>query len=249
MAKSTSTKLVNRLLTALPQEVYQRLLPDLQVITLSQHQLLYVSGETYKYAYFPINSMISSVSILENGASTEMGIIGNEGMIGLPLVLDTTYTNFAAIVQVGGNCYKIAAAPLIKELNRQEDLKSLLMRYTQARIIQLGQNAACNQHHKLEQRFARWLLTVRDSMNSNQFLLTHELISQMLGVRRPGVSEIAGQFQKAGIIQYKRGFIEILDNRQLEATTCECYQVIHQQFSRLLDVEMSNNRLKVNCNL
>lgn len=238
MAKATSTKLVNRLLTALPQEVYQRLLPDLQLITLPQHQLLYVSGQTYNYAYFPLNSMISSVSILEDGASTEIGIIGNEGMIGLPLVLGTTSTNFAAIVQVGGNGYKIAAAPLQEELNRQEELKSLLMRYTQARIIQLGQTAACNRHHKLEQRFARWLLTVRDSMNSNQFQLTHEFLSQMLGVRRTGVTQIAGQFQKAGIIQYKRGFVEILDNQKLEAIACECYQVIHQQFSRLLDVKM-----------
>lgn len=238
MANLSSTNIVNRLLTALPQQVYQRLLPDLKPVTLPQHQILYVSGETYNYAYFPTNSMISSVSILEDGASTEIGIIGNEGMIGLPLVLGTTYTNFAAIVQVGGNGYKIAAAPLQEELNRQEELKSLLMRYTQARIIQLGQTAACNRHHKLEQRFARWLLTVRDSMNSNQFQLTHEFLSQMLGVRRSGVTEIAGQFQKAGIIQYKRGFIEILDNQKLEATACECYQVIFQQFSRLLDIEI-----------
>ena len=238
MTKTISTKLVNRLLTALPQDVYQRLLPDLQLITLPQHQLLYLSGETYDYAYFPLKSMISSVSILEDGASTEIGIIGNEGMIGLPLVLGTTSTNFAAIVQVGGNGYKIAAAPLQEELNRQEELKSLLMRYTQARIIQLGQTAACNRHHKLEQRFARWLLTVRDSMNSNQFQLTHEFLSQMLGVRRTGVTQIAGQFQKAGIIQYKRGFVEILDNQKLEAVACECYQVIHQQFSRLLDIKM-----------
>jgi CRP-like cAMP-binding protein len=236
--KLTSSKPVNSLLTALPQEVYQRLLPDLQLITLPQHQILFLSGETYDYAYFPTNSMISSVSILENGATTELGIVGNEGMIGLPLILGTTFTNFAAIVQVGGNGYKIAAAPLQEELNRQEEFKSLLMRYTQARIIQLGQAAACNRHHKLEQRFARWLLTVRDSMNSNQFQLTQEFISQMLGVRRTGVTEIAGQFQKAGIIQYKRGFVEILDNQKLEATACECYQLIHQQFSRLLDIEI-----------
>lgn len=235
--KLTSSKPVNYLLSALPQEVYQRLLSHLQLVTLSQYQILYVSGEIYKFAYFPLNSMISSVSILEDGATTEIGIIGNEGMIGLPLILGTTQTNFAAIVQVGGDSYKIAAAPLQKELNRQEELKDLLMRYTQARIIQLGQTAACNRHHKLEQRFARWLLKVRDSMDSDRFQLTHEFISQMLGVRRTGVTEIAGQFQKAGIIRYNRGFIEILDNQKLEATACECYQVIYQQFSRLLDIK------------
>ena len=224
----------NRLLAALPQDVSQKLLPHLQLVALPQEQIIYVSGENYKHAYFPLNSMISSVLILEDGSTTEIGTIGNEGMIGLPLILGTAYTNSAAVVQVGGYSYKIAAQYLQQELDRQGAFKELLMHYIQARIIQLGQTAACNRHHRLEQRFARWLLAVRDSVNSDRFRLTHEFISQMLGVGRPRVTEIAGQFQKAGIIKYNRGFVEILDNPQLEATACECYPIIYQQFSRLL---------------
>lgn len=228
----------NRLLAALPHQVYQRLLPDLQLIKLSQEQIIYVSGETSEFAYFPNNSIISSVAILENGETIEMGVIGNEGMIGIPLILNTEYTNFAAVVQVTGNAYKIAAQSLKKELELQEELKILLMRYTQARIIQLGQTIACNRHHKLEQRFARWLLLVRDSIQEDRFELTHEFISQMLGVGRTRITEIAREFQKAGIIQYKRGCVEIVDNQKLEDICCECYEVINKQFSRLLDIKM-----------
>lgn len=225
----------NRLLAALPNHVYQRLLPDLQLVELSQQQILYISGVSQEFAYFPIDSIISSVVILENGATIEMGVIGNEGTSGIPLILGTEYTNFAAIVQVAGNAYRIAAQPLQKELELQKELKILLMRYIQARIIQLGQTIACNRHHKLEQRFARWLLLVRDSIQEDRFQLTHEFISQMLGVGRTRVTEIAGQFQRAGIIKYQRGFIEIVDNQKLESISCECYELIQQQFSRLLN--------------
>ena len=148
--------------------------------------------------------------------------------------MDTSYTNSTAIVQVGNGGYRIAAKQLQEELDRQGALKTLLMRYIQARIIQLGQTAACNRYHSLEQRFARWLLTVRDNIQKDEFQLTQEFISQMLGVRRTGVTEVASKFQKEGMIHYKRGLIRIDSQKKLEACTCECYWLIAQEYSRLL---------------
>ena len=234
MSVPNLNKPINRLLAALPTEDYQRLLPDLQAVELPQHQILYHAGEDYDYAYFPSYSIVSTVAIMENGSTTEIGVIGNEGMVGLPIVLDTDYTNSTAIVQVGDGGYRILAERLQEEMNRHGALKRLLMRYVQARIIQLGQTAACNRYHTVEQRFARWLLTVRDSIQQDEFQLTQEFISQMLGVRRTGVTEVASRFQQAGIIQYKRGLIRIVSAQKLEAATCECYQLIYQEFSRLI---------------
>ena len=221
-------------MAALPTEDYQRLLPDLQAIELPQHQILYHAGEDYDYAYFPSYSIVSTVAIMENGSTTEIGVIGNEGMVGLPIVLETGYTNSTAIVQVGDGGYRILAERLQEEMNRHGALKRLMMRYVQARIIQLGQTAACNRYHTVEQRFARWLLTVRDSIQQDEFQLTQEFISQMLGVRRTGVTEVASRFQQAGIISYRRGLIRIVSAQKLEAATCECYQLIYREFSRLI---------------
>ena len=234
MSVPNLNKPINRLLAALPTEDYQRLLPDLQPVELPQHKIIYHAGEDYQYAYFPSHSIISSVAIMENGSTTEIGVIGNEGMIGLPIILETGYTNSTAVVQVGDGGYRISAKRLQEEMNRHGALKRLLMRYVQARIIQLGQTAACNRYHTIEQRFARWLLTVRDNIQKNEFELTQEFISQMLGVRRTGVTEVAGRFQQSGIIQYKRGLIRIVSGQKLEACACECYQLIDREFSRLL---------------
>ena len=225
---------VNRLLAALPTEDYQRLVPNLQAVELPQHKIIYHAGEDYKYAYFPSYSIVSSVAIMENGSTTEIGVIGNEGVVGLPIILETGYTNSTAIVQVGDGGYRIAARRLNEEMNRNGALKRLLMRYVQARIIQLGQTAACNRYHTVEQRFARWLLTVRDSIQKDEFDLTQEFISQMLGVRRTGVTQVASKFQQAGIISYRRGSIRIVSGQKLEACTCECYQLIDREFDRLL---------------
>ena len=222
------------MLAALPTEDYQRLVPHIQPVELPQYQILYNAGSNYEYAYFPSYSIVSIVAVMQNGSTTEIGVIGNEGMIGIPIILETNYTNSTAIVQVGGGGVKIAAEPLQEELNRQGALKRLMMRYLQARMIQLGQTAACNRYHSVEQRFARWLLTVRDNIQKDEFELTQEFISQMLGVRRAGISEIAARFQEQGIIHYRRGFIRIVSAQKLEACTCECYQLIYQEFSRLL---------------
>lgn len=237
---SNSNKSDNRLLAALPSSVYQRLEPHLQPIELSHSQILNIVGEPDQYAYFPTNSMISRVAILENGATTEVGVVGNEGMIGLPIILQTNRTFFTTIVQVSGCSLIITAQELQKELNRQGALKRLLMQYVQARMIQVGQTAACNSHHKIEQRFARWLLMTRDAVQKKRFELTQEFISQMLGVRRTGVTEIAGKFQKAGIIEYKRGKIEIIDSQELEAIACECYQTVAQEFSDILNIPLED---------
>ena len=226
---------INRLLAALPTVDYQCLLPNLQAVELPQHRILYHAGEDYDYAYFPSYSIVSTVAIMENGSTTEIGVIGNEGMVGLPIILDTGYTNSTAIVQVGDGGYRILAERLQEEMNRHGALKRLLMRYVQARIIQLGQTAACNRYHTVEQRFARWLLTVRDSIQQDEFELTQEFISQMLGVRRTGVTQVASKFQQLGMIQYKRGLIRIVSGQKLEACTCECYQLIDREFSRLLN--------------
>ena len=236
MSTPNLNKPVNRLLAALPAEDYQRLVPHLQPVELPQYQILYNAAESYDYAYFPSYSIISIVAILESGSTIEIGVIGNEGMLGIPIVLETDYTTSTAIVQVGDGGYKIAAKRLQSELNRQGALKRLMMRYIQARTIQLGQTTACNRYHSVEQRFARWLLTVRDNIQKNEFQLTQEFISQMLGVRRTGVSEIATRFQEQGIIQYRRGFIRIISSQKLEAYACECYWLIAKEFSRLLNV-------------
>ena len=237
MSASNPNKPVNRLLAALPTEDYQSLVPYLEPVELPQYKIVYNAGENYDYAYFPSYSIISNVAIMENGSTVEIGVIGNEGMIGLPIFLETNYTTSTAIVQVGDGGYRIAAGRLQQEFHRQGALRRLMMRYIQARIVQLGQNAACNRYHSVEQRFARWLLTVRDNIQKNEFHLTQEFISQMLGVRRTGVSEIANRFQEEGIIQYKRGFIRIVSSQKLEAYACECYRLITREYSRLLNVE------------
>ncbi|WP_036478215.1 Crp/Fnr family transcriptional regulator [Myxosarcina sp. GI1] len=224
----------NRILSALPQKVYQRLARDLQPVELPQHRIIYYAGDNYNYAYFPTDSIVSTVAIMENGSTTEIGVIGNEGMVGLPIVLNSDRTNSTAIVQVGGNGYKIEAKKLRKEIERNEELKHILMRYVQARIIELGQIAACNRYHNIERRFARWMLTVGDRIEKLEFNLTQEFISQMLGVRRAGVTQVANKFQKQGIIQYKRGFIQIISQSELEARTCECYRLIANHFERLI---------------
>ena len=235
MSSSNSDKPINRLLAALPDEVYQRLRPHLKPVELPQYKILYGAGDYYEYAYFPSHSIVSTVAIMEDGSTTEIGVIGNEGMVGLPIILDTSYTNSTAIVQVGNGGYRIPAQRLQEELNRNGALKTLMMRYVQARIIQLGQTAACNRHHSLKQRFARWLLTVKDNIQKDEFQLTQEFISQMLGVRRTGVTEVAQKFQKADIIRYKRGLIQIVSQERLEACACECYWLIAKEYSRLLD--------------
>ena len=228
-------KVVNRLLAALPPEEYQNLSPYIEQVELPQGKIIYQGFEECDYAYFPGYAIISIVAIMDNGSTTEIGVVGNEGMVGLPIVLGAGFNPTHTVVQVGGGGYRLPADILKAEFDRQGMLYRLLMRYVQARLVQVGQTAACNRHHNLEQRFARWLLMVRYNLQRDEFYLTQEFIAQMLGVRRTGVTEVASKFQKLGIISYKRGLIQIIDVQQLEISACECYELITGELDRLLN--------------
>ncbi|MEM9927382.1 MAG: Crp/Fnr family transcriptional regulator [Cyanobacteria bacterium P01_D01_bin.50] len=225
---------VNQLLAALPLEEYQRLIPHLENIYLMSGEVLCEPGETMTEVYFPTLAMISLVSIMENGSTTEVGLIGKEGMVGLPVFLGGNSTTSRAIVQIEGAAIKLNAKVLKNEFNRGGELQKLLLLYTQALFTQASQNAACNRQHNIEARLARWLLTAQDCIADSELHLTQEFISQMLGTRRSGVTVAAGILQQAGIIRYTRGKISILDREALQATACECYHVIKNEYIRLL---------------
>ncbi|MGD1913650.1 MAG: Crp/Fnr family transcriptional regulator [Rivularia sp. (in: cyanobacteria)] len=234
MSEDIGGTTVNQLLGALPLEEYQRLVPHLENIYLMSGEVLCEPGETMTEVYFPTLAMISLVSIMENGSTTEVGLIGKEGMVGLPVFLGGHSTTSRAIVQIEGTAIKLNAKVLKSEFNRGGELQKILLLYTQALFTQASQNAACNRQHNIEARLARWLLTAQDCVVDSELHLTQEFISQMLGTRRSGVTVAAGILQQAGIIRYTRGKISILDREALEATACECYHVIKNEYIRLL---------------
>lgn len=225
---------INQLLAALPAEEYQRLEPYLQEVTLETGTILLEAYEVNKTVYFPNTAMISLVSIMENGSTTEIGLIGNEGMVGLPIVLGGEYTINRAIVQIAGNSLKISADILKQEFQRGETLQKLLLLYTQAQLTQISQNSACNGQHKIEARLARWLLSVHDCVLKDELPLSQEFMANMLGIRRSGVTVVAKMLQDHGIIRYHRGKVVILDYARLEATSCECYRLVQKEYMRLL---------------
>lgn len=222
----------NRLLSALPEREYQRLEPYLTSIALSRGTILYEASEKIETVYFPKTALISLVDILSNGTSTEIGLIGGTGMVGLPVILANGYGKHRAIVQVPNGCLKISALVLKQEFDRGGELQKLLLEYVQTRLNEVSQLAVCNRHHIIEERLARWLLTVRDLTQSQQLPLTQEFISHMLGVRRSGVTIAASTLQQAGLIRYSRGRITILNQEVLEDTACECYQLFRDNFYR-----------------
>lgn len=224
----------NQLLSALPLEEYQRLLPHLERISLTLGKVLYEPGNSITEVYFPNEAMLSLVSIMTDGSTTEVGLVGNEGMIGLPVILGGNYSMSQVIVQVQGTATKLNAELLKKEFLKGGKLQKLLLLYTQARLSQISLIAACKSHHTVEQRLARWLLTVNDCIMKDDLPLTQKFISQMLGVRRASVTEAALVLQKLKIISYNRGHIKILKRDKLEKTACECYASIKQEFIRLL---------------
>lgn len=224
----------NRLLAALPASEYERLAPHLQLVSLPIRQVLYEPNEPIKYVYFPIGSMVSLVSIMKDGSTIEVGLVGNEGMVGVPVILGGNITTTKAFVQVSDNALQMDADLLKSEFNRGGQLQLLLLRYTQALLTQVSQSAACNRFHTIEERLARWMLLVADAVESDEFMLTQEFISQMLGTRRSGVTVAAGTLSQAGMLRYSRGKITILNREALEATSCECYGVIRDEFTRLL---------------
>ncbi|GAB1544627.1 Crp/Fnr family transcriptional regulator [Scytonema sp. NUACC21] len=224
----------NRLLAALPPEEHQRLLPHLQFITLEYKQVLYQPNEPIEYVYFPNNGVISLLTIMENGEAVEVGTVGNEGFVGLPLFLGANSIPGQAFSQIPGEALRMRAEVFKGKVTPGSPLHNLLQRYTQAMFNQIAQSAACNRLHSIEERFCRWLLMTEDRVGSHQFPITHEFLGQMLGVRRASVSVVAATIQRAGLISYSRGKMTILDREGLEDITCECYGIVKAEFDRLL---------------
>jgi len=224
----------NQLLGLLSPDNYDRIAPHLTKLGLESGQVLYEPNEIMDFAYFPSTAMISVVSIMEDGATTEIGLIGNEGMVGLPIILGGKQTISQAIVQVSGDCWKLNGATLLREFNQTPELQRLLLIYTQARLTQVSQSAACNRQHKIEERLARWLLSVHDCVQADEIPLTQEFVANMLGVRRSGVTIAANSLQQSGMIRYRRGKITLTDHDALEKTACECYSLVQSEYIRLL---------------
>ncbi len=225
----------NQLLMALPPEEYQRLIPYLKPVNLILGQVIYEPQQVIKEVYFPVSSMISLVSMMKDNSTTEIGLVGNEGIVGIPVFLGGNIFTNRAIVQIEGNAIKMDADVLRREFERGEQLQKKLLLYTQARLTQISQIAACKSHHLIEERLARWLLSVHDCVHNNELPLTQKFISEMLGVRRASVTEAAIALQKAGSIGYTRGQITILKRKELEQRACECYGLIQIEFKRLLN--------------
>jgi len=224
----------NHLLDALPAADYGRLAPHLELVPMRLGDVLYESGAKLRYVYFPTTCIVSLLYVMEDGASAEIAIVGNEGILGISLFMGGDTTPSRAVVQSAGHAFRLKAELLKDEFGRFGPTMHLLLRYTQALITQMAQTAVCNRHHSVDQQLCRWLLLSLDRLQSNTLAMTQELIANMLGVRREGVTEAAGKLQDAGLINYRRGAITVVDRAGLEAKACECYQVVRTEFDRLL---------------
>jgi CRP-like cAMP-binding protein len=231
---SPHTPKQNHLLDALPASDYDRIHAHLELVPMALGEVLYESGVQLRYVYFPTTSILSLLYVMENGASAEIAIVGNEGILGISLFMGGETTPSRAVVQSAGHAFRLKAALLKNEFGRFGPTMHLLLRYTQALITQMAQTAVCNRHHSVDQQLCRWLLLSLDRLQTNDLSMTQELIANMLGVRREGVTAAAGKLQAAGLIQYRRGRITVLDRPGLEARSCECYQVVKTEFDRLL---------------
>ena len=224
----------NHLIAALPVEEWERLSLHMELIHMPLGEVLYESGTQLRHVYFPTTSIVSLLYVTEKGRSTEIAVVGFEGLIGVSLFMGGESTPSRALVQSAGAGFRLKAAVLMEEFNRAGPVLHLLLRYTQALITQMTQTAVCNRHHTLDQQLCRWLLLSLDRLESNELAMTQELIADMLGVRREGVTEAAGRLENAGVIQYRRGHITVLDRALLEQRTCECYAVVKKEYDRLL---------------
>ena len=233
-ARGSQTPQQNHLLAALPASDYERLAPHLELIPLKLGEVLYEPGVQLRYVYFPTTSIVSLLYVMEDGASAEIAIVGNEGILGISLFMGGETTPSRAVVQSAGHGYRLKAQLLKDEFQRFGPMLHLLLRYTQALITQMGQTAVCNRHHTVEQQLCRWLLMSLDRLPSNELTMTQELIANMLGVRREGVTESAGKLQRLGMIHYNRGHVVVVNRPALESHSCECYAVVKKEFDRLL---------------
>jgi CRP-like cAMP-binding protein len=229
----------NQLLAALPPAEWQRWLPLLEPVALPLGEVLYASGHALAHAYFPTTAIVSLLYVLEDGASAEIAVVGNEGIVGISLFMGGGSTPNRGVVQSAGQGFRLRAQAIRDEFNRNGPVLHLLLRYTQALITQMAQTAVCNRHHSLDQQLCRWLLLSLDRLQGNDLVMTQELIANMLGVRREGVTEAAVKLQKAGLIRYARGHITVLDRPGLEKRTCECYEVVRKEYARLLPATLA----------
>jgi len=218
----------------LPEATFEKLLPALEGVKLALGQAVYESGGAQGHVYFPTTSIVSLLYVLADGASAEIAVTGNEGLVGIALFMGGETTPSRAVVQSAGHGYRLKASVLKREFERGGALQHLVLRYTQALITQMTQTAVCNRHHAVDQQLCRWLLLSLDRLRGNELVMTQELIANMLGVRREGVTEAAGKLQAEGLIEYSRGRIRVLDRPRLEARVCECYAVVKKEYDRLL---------------
>ena len=225
---------MNHLLAVLPQAEYTRWLPQLEQVDMPLGRVLYESGAPLSHVYFPTTAIVSLLYVMENGASAEIAVVGHEGIVGIALFMGGNTTPNRAVVQSAGQGFRLKADVIKAEFNHSLAVMHLLLRYTQALITQMAQTAVCNRHHTLDQQLCRWLLLSLDRLEGNDLAMTQELIANMLGVRREGVTEAALRLQKAGLISYARGHIKVLDRQGLEQRTCECYAVVKTEYDRLL---------------
>ena len=234
LASAPLSPKANRLLAALPEEDYEDLRAGLEFVPLRAEELLYTEHAELRYVHFPISGVVSILYITEDGEPTEIAIIGNEGIVGLAVLLGSSSTPRRAVVQIEGHAYRMKAETILEHFRRGGALQALLLRYVQSLMNQMAQTAVCNRHHTIEQQLCRWLLLSLDRTSSNEVLMTQELISQMLGVRRSGISEAAKKLQDLGFIDYRRGRIVVLKRKKLEAHACECYGIVKREGERLL---------------
>ena len=224
----------NHLLAALPEAEYARLLPNLEPVSMPLGEVLCEPGNQMRHVYFPTTCIVSLLYVMEDGASAEIAVVGNEGIVGVSLFMGGETTTSRAVVQSAGHAYRLKGQLLKDTFLHAGPMQRLLLRYTQALLTQMAQTAVCNRHHSVDQQLCRWLLLSLDRLDSNELNMTQELIANMLGVRREGVTEAAGKLQHAGLIHYSRGKITVVDRPGLEARVCECYAVVKKEFDRLL---------------
>jgi len=239
---TTDIALKNHLLAALPVDEFERIEPTLEIVSLPLGKVLYESGDKMTHIYFPTTAIISLLYVMQNGGTAEIGIAGNNGLVGIALFMGGETTSNRAVVQSAGDAVRMKAKDLQNAFALGGVFQKILLRYTQSFMTQIAQTAVCNRLHSVEQQLCRWLLINHDQLESNKLVMTHDLIANMLGVRREGVSIAAGHLQKKGLIKYVRGTITMLDREELEAAVCECYEVVMDEYDRLLGQYISINR-------
>ncbi|HUR39537.1 MAG TPA: Crp/Fnr family transcriptional regulator [Verrucomicrobiae bacterium] len=232
----------NQILKVMPRDVQQRLFPFIELVSLPLGKVLYESGDTMRHVFFPTTSIVSLLYVMESGASGEISVVGNEGVVGVSLFMGGESTPSRALVQSAGHAYRIPAQRIKDEFALHGALLVHMLRYTQSLITQMSQTAVCNRHHNIDQQLCRWLLLSLDRLNSNQLVMTQELIANMLGVRREGVTDAARKLQKLGVIDYYRGRITVLDRPRLEMLSCECYAVVKKETDRLSALPLPPSR-------